>query len=141
VVQAKVLKCDEENKMLRLSFRAVTEGDVKEAQTAKFDFVVGKTVEARVCRKVLDGLEVSIVPEEVPAFIPTVHLSDHVANCLPLWMALEEGNTISNVMCLRKTKKKGISLTKKPLLKAFLEDDGIPKNFSELQVGMQMVGW
>uniref|UniRef100_A0A673FLS3 S1 motif domain-containing protein n=1 Tax=Sinocyclocheilus rhinocerous TaxID=307959 RepID=A0A673FLS3_9TELE len=108
VVQAKVLKCDEENKMLRLSFRAVTEGDVKEAQTAKFDFVVGKTVEARVCRKVLDGLEVSIVPEEVPAFIPTVHLSDHVANCLPLWMALEEGNTISNVMCLRKTKKKGI---------------------------------
>ncbi|XP_016326215.1 protein RRP5 homolog [Sinocyclocheilus anshuiensis] len=141
VVQAKVLDCDEEKKMLRLSFRAVTEGDVKEAQTAKFDFVVGKTVEVKVRRKVLDGLEVSIVPEEVPAFIPTVHLSDHVTNCLPLWMVLEEGDTISNIMCLSKTKKKGITLTKKPLLKACLEDDGIPKNFSELQVGMQMVGW
>lgn len=141
VVKAKVLDCDEEKKMLRLSFRAVTEGDVKEAQTAKFDFVVGKTVEVKVCRKVLDGLEVSIVPEEVPAFIPTVHLSDHVTNCLPLWMVLEEGDTISNLMCLSKTKKKGITLTKKPLLKACLEDDSIPKNFSELQVGMQMVGW
>uniref|UniRef100_A0A9J7X0S5 Protein RRP5 homolog n=1 Tax=Cyprinus carpio carpio TaxID=630221 RepID=A0A9J7X0S5_CYPCA len=138
VVKAKVLDCDEEKKMLRLSFRAVTEGDVKEAQTAKFDFV---TVEVKVCRKVLDGLEVSIVPEEVPAFIPTVHLSDHVTNCLPLWMVLEEGDTISNLMCLSKTKKKGITLTKKPLLKACLEDDSIPKNFSELQVGMQMVGW
>ncbi|KAF4118411.1 protein RRP5 homolog [Onychostoma macrolepis] len=141
VVQAKVLDCDEEKKMLRLSFRAVTEGDIKEAQIAKFDFVVGKTVEVTVCRKVLDGLEVSIVPEEVPAFIPTVHLSDHVTNCLPLWMVLEEGDAISNIMCLGNTKKKGITLTKKPMLKAFLEDDGIPKNFSDLQVGMQMVGW
>ncbi len=26
------------------------------------------------------------------------------------------------------------------MLKAYLEDDVIPKNFSELQVGMQMVG-
>ncbi|XP_052401989.1 protein RRP5 homolog isoform X1 [Carassius gibelio] len=141
VVKAKVLDCDEEKKMLRLSFRAVTEGDVKEEKTAKFDFVVGKTVEVKVCRKVLDGLEVSILPEEVPAFIPTVHLSDHVTNCLSLWMVLEEGDTISNLMCLSKTKKRGITLTKKPLLKACLEDDSGPKNFSELQVGMQMVGW
>uniref|UniRef100_A0A673NID0 Protein RRP5 homolog n=1 Tax=Sinocyclocheilus rhinocerous TaxID=307959 RepID=A0A673NID0_9TELE len=119
VVQAKVLDCDEEKKMLL--------------------FIL--TFQIKVRRKVLDGLEVSIVPEEVPAFIPTVHLSDHVTNCLPLWMVLEEGDTISNIMCLSKTKKKGITLTKKPLLKACLEDDGIPKNFSELQVGMQMFGW
>ncbi|RXN09143.1 RRP5-like protein [Labeo rohita] len=139
VVQAKVLRCDEKNKMLRLSFKAVTEGDIKEVQTAKFDFEVGKTVEVSVCRKVLNGLEVTILPEEVPAFIPTVHLSDHVTNCFPLWSALEEGDTISNVMCLSKTKKKGIILTKKPLLKACLH--GVPINLSELQVGMEMVGW
>ncbi len=65
-------------------------------------------VEVKVRRKVLDGLEVSIVPEDVPAFIATVHLSDHVTNCLPLWMALEEGDTICNLKCLSKTKKKGI---------------------------------
>ncbi|XP_051723103.1 protein RRP5 homolog [Ctenopharyngodon idella] len=141
VVQAKVLNCDPENKKLCLSFKAVSEGDIKEAQTEKFDFVSGKTVSARVCRKVVDGLEVSIVPEEVPAFIPTMHLSDHVSNCIPLWTALEEGDTISNIMCLSKTKKKGITLTKKPLLKFYMEDDNIPQQFSELQVGMQMIGW
>ncbi|XP_077102303.1 protein RRP5 homolog [Siphateles boraxobius] len=141
VVQAKVLRCDPENKKLCLSFKAVTEGDIKVEQTEKFDFVVGKAVNVRVCRKVLDGLEVSIVPEEAPAFVPIVHLSDHVTNCFPLWMALEEGDTISNLMCLSKNKKKGITLTKKPLLKACLEDGTIPQKFSELQVGMQMLGW
>ncbi|XP_048052287.1 protein RRP5 homolog [Megalobrama amblycephala] len=141
VVQAKVLSCDPENKKLCLSFKAVSEGDIKESQTEKFDFVVGKTVNARVCCKVVDGLEVSIVPEEVPAFIPTVHLSDHVSNCFPLWMALEEGDAVSNIMCLTKNKKKGITLTKKPLLKAYLEDNKVPQQFSDLQVGMQMLGW
>ncbi|KAK7165863.1 hypothetical protein R3I93_005826 [Phoxinus phoxinus] len=141
VVQAKVLRCDPENKKLCLSFKAVTEGDIKVEQTEKFDFMVGKAVNVRVCRKVLDGLEVSIVPEEAPAFIPIVHLSDHVTNCFPLWMALEEGDTISNIMCLSKNKKKGITLTKKPLLKACVEDGNVPQKFSELQVGMQMLGW
>lgn len=141
VVKVKVLKCDEEKKMLRLSFKSVTEGDIKQEQMAKFDFMVGKMVDARVCRKVLNGLEVSIIPEEVPAFVPTTHLSDHMTNCLPLWMALEEGDTICNLMCLTNCKKKGIVLTKKPHLKAYLEDSAVPKNFSELQVGMQMVGW
>ncbi|XP_043108470.1 protein RRP5 homolog [Puntigrus tetrazona] len=139
VVQAKVLTCTEEKNLLRLSFRAINEGDINEVQTADFQFEVGKTVEVKVYRKVLDGLEVSIVPEEVPAFIPTVHLSDHVTNCLPMWTVLEEGDTFS-VTCLSKTKK-GIILTRKPLLKASLEDGSMPKIFSELQVGLNMVGW
>ncbi|TRY56198.1 hypothetical protein DNTS_002546 [Danionella cerebrum] len=140
VVKAKVLRCDQENKKLKLSFKAVTEWDINQEITAKFDFMVGKSVETRVIRKMQDGLEVSIIPDEVPAFIPTVHLSDHVTNCVPLWTAMEEGDDISNVMCLSNNKK-GITLTKKPLLVACLEDKGIPKEFSELQVGIQMVGW
>lgn len=44
VVQAKVLRCDPENKKLCLSFKAVTEGDIKVEQTEKFDFVVGKVI-------------------------------------------------------------------------------------------------
>ncbi|XP_065151454.2 protein RRP5 homolog [Paramisgurnus dabryanus] len=140
VVQAKVLNCDVANEKLLLSFKAVTEGDVKEAQTAQFDFEVGKTVDVRVRHKVLDGLEVSILPEGTPAFLPTVHLSDHVTNCMNLWEALEEGDDISNAVCLNKSKK-GVTLTKKPSIKACLEDGGLPKVFSELHVGMQMVGW
>lgn len=44
VVQAKVLRCDPENKKLCLSFKAVTEGDIKVEQTEKFDFAVGKVI-------------------------------------------------------------------------------------------------
>ncbi|XP_051559208.1 protein RRP5 homolog [Myxocyprinus asiaticus] len=141
VVQAKVLKCDVENEKMLLSFKAVTEGDVVRAQTAKFDFKVGKMVDVRVCSKVPGGLEVSILPDNTPAFLPTGHLSDHVTNCSLLWAALEEGDIISDTVCLTNKDKEGIILTKKPVLKAFLEDEFIPKEFSELQVGMQMVGW
>ncbi|XP_056628224.1 protein RRP5 homolog [Triplophysa dalaica] len=140
VVKAKVIKCNEESEKLVLSFKAVTEVDVIETQSAQFDFEIGKTVDVRVRRKVLDGLEVSILPEEIPAFLPTVHLSDHVTNCLLLWDALNEGDNISNVVCLNKNKR-GINLTKKPSLMACLEDGNVPTGFSELQLGMQMVGW
>ncbi|KAI7811133.1 protein RRP5 homolog [Triplophysa rosa] len=140
VVKAKVIKCNAESEKLVLSFKAVTEVDVIQTQTAQFDFEIGKTVDVRVSRKVLDGLEVSVLPEEIPAFLPTVHLSDHVTNCLLLWDALEEGDNISDVVCLNKNKR-GINLTKKPSLKACLEDGNVPTGFSELQVGMQMVGW
>lgn len=138
VVKAKVMRCDAENEKLLLSFKAITEVDVIQTQ-GQFDFEIGKTVDVSVRRKVLGGLEVSILPKEMPAFLPTVHLSDHVTNCLLLWEALEEGDTISDVVCLKN--KRAIILTKKPLLKAYLDDGGIPKEFSELQVGMQMVGW
>ncbi|XP_051982643.1 protein RRP5 homolog [Xyrauchen texanus] len=140
VVQAKVIKCDVENEKMLLSFKAVTEGDLRWEETAKFDFKVGKTVDVRVCSKVPDGLRVSILPDNIPAFLPKGHLSDHVTNCSLLWAALEEGDIISSTVCLTKNKM-GITLTKKPVLKACLEDGIIPKEFSELQVGMQMVGW
>lgn len=62
-----------------------------------------------VRKKCQTALEVSILPEEIPALLPTVHLSDHVTNCPLLWAGLQEGDTISNVVCLSKNKQSIVS--------------------------------
>uniref|UniRef100_A0AAR2JIK4 Protein RRP5 homolog n=1 Tax=Pygocentrus nattereri TaxID=42514 RepID=A0AAR2JIK4_PYGNA len=140
VVKAKVLRCEAEKEKLVLSFKAVTQEDVACVQTGTVAFEVGKKVEVMVLKKDLTGLQVSILPEEVPALLPMVHLSDHVTNWPLLWEGLQEGDTISNTVYLSKSKQ-GIILTKKPLLVAALEAGDVVKSFSELQVGMIMLGW
>uniref|UniRef100_A0A8C7J5R3 Protein RRP5 homolog n=1 Tax=Oncorhynchus kisutch TaxID=8019 RepID=A0A8C7J5R3_ONCKI len=141
VVKAKVLNCDVEKEKLLLSFKAVAGGDTEGPPKPKFDFEVGKKVEVKVVSKVLTGLEVSILPEEITALLPMMHLSDHVSNCLLLWEGLQEGDIISNILCLSE-KKPNITLTKKPTLKSFLEEGGVvAKEFSDITVGMQLIGW
>ncbi|KAL6481580.1 hypothetical protein MHYP_G00096600 [Metynnis hypsauchen] len=140
VVKAKVLRCDAENEKLVLSFKAVTQEDVARIQTDTVAFEVGKKVEVNVLKKDLTGLQVSILPEEVPALLPIVHLSDHVTNWPLLWEGLQEGDKLSNTLCLSKSKQ-GIILTRKPLLVAALEAGDVVTSFSELQVGMIMLGW
>ncbi|CDQ85272.1 unnamed protein product [Oncorhynchus mykiss] len=141
VVKAKVLNCDVEKEKLLLSFKAVAGGDTEGPSKPKFDFEVGKKVEVKVVSKVLTGLEVSILPEETTALLPMMHLSDHVSNCLLLWEGLQEGDIISNIVCLSE-KKPNITLTKKPTLKSFLEEGGVvAKEFSDIAVGVQLIGW
>uniref|UniRef100_A0A8C7S7A4 Protein RRP5 homolog n=1 Tax=Oncorhynchus mykiss TaxID=8022 RepID=A0A8C7S7A4_ONCMY len=147
VVKAKVLNCDVKKEKLLLSFKAVAGGDTEGPPKPKFDFEVGKVrkwqhkVEVKVVSKFLTGLEVSILPEETTALLPMMHLSDHVSNCLLLWEGLQEGDIISNIVCLSK-KKQTITLTKKPTLKSFLEEGGVvAKEFSDISVGVQLIGW
>ncbi|KAM9455011.1 protein RRP5 homolog [Clarias gariepinus] len=140
VVKAKVLMCDAEKDKLLLSFKKVTQSDIEKVPRVKFDFEVGKKVKAIVRKKHQTGLEVSILPEEMPALLPTVHLSDHVTNCPLLWAGLQEGDTISDAVCLSRNKE-SIILSKKPSLIAALETESLVSSFSELQVGMVMVGW
>ncbi|XP_029596083.1 protein RRP5 homolog [Salmo trutta] len=141
VVKAKVLNCDVEKEKLLLSFKAVAGGDAEAPPKPTFDFEVGKKVEVKVVSKVLTGLEVSILPEETTALLPMMHLSDHVSNCLLLWEGLQEGDIISNIVCLSK-KKPNITLTKKPTVKSFLEEGGVvAKEFSDITVGVQLIGW
>ncbi|KAF7689557.1 hypothetical protein HF521_012910 [Silurus meridionalis] len=140
VVKAKVLKCDVKNEKLLLSFKAVSQRDIEKGQHVKFDFKIGKKVEVIVRKKSETAVEVSILPEDIPALLPTAQLSDHVSNCPLLLAGLQEGDTISNVVCLNQNKEI-IILSKKPLLIAALEAENLVKSFSELQVGMVMVGW
>ncbi|XP_049426867.1 protein RRP5 homolog isoform X1 [Epinephelus fuscoguttatus] len=140
VLKAKVLQCDPDKAKMLLSFKAAVEGDTEKAATPQFDCEVGKRLEAKVLKKSITGLEVAILPDEVRAVLPTVHLSDHISNCPLLWESLQEGDSISNVICFNKNKQ-NITLTKKPTVRWSLEEGVVAKDFSEVTVGMQLIGW
>ncbi|KPP72797.1 protein RRP5-like, partial [Scleropages formosus] len=142
VVKTKVLSCNAEQEKLLLSFKAAMgpESDSMKEHLQEFNFEIGTKVEARIVKKLLDVLQMSILPEESPALLPRAHLSDHVSNCSLLWEALREGDVVSNAVCLSKSKSNAI-LTKKPIVAAALEDGFVARDFSDLQVGMQLVGW
>ncbi|KAM9792618.1 protein RRP5 homolog [Neosynchiropus ocellatus] len=140
VLKTKVLNCNENKARMLLSFKAALEGATEEPAPTPFECDVGSKLEAKVLRKTLNGLEVAILPEEVPAFLPTSHLSDHVSNCLLLWENLQEGDVVSNLTCVFNNQKK-ITLTKKPTVIRSLEEGQAAKDFSEIKIGMQLVGW
>lgn len=60
-------------------------------------------------KKLLNGLEVAILPNEIRAVLPTIHLSDHMSNCPLLWESLQEGDLISNLICLSRNKQSVVS--------------------------------
>lgn len=60
-------------------------------------------------KKSVNGLEVAILPDEIRAVLPTMHLSDHVSNCPLLWENLQEGDNISNLICYSKNKQNIVS--------------------------------
>ncbi|CAL8358644.1 unnamed protein product, partial [Boreogadus saida] len=142
VVKVKVLECEPQKERLLLSFKAVVEGDTAGDSTAEPRVLmeVGQRCEARLVTKSAECLEVVILPDEVPALLPTMHLSDHVSNCALLWEALEEGDVVSDLVCLSRSKE-SITLTQKPLVRWGLEEGLFVKGFSDLVVGMTLVGW
>ncbi|XP_067909300.1 protein RRP5 homolog isoform X2 [Heterodontus francisci] len=147
VVKVTVLKCDPTQEKLLLSLKTTedaqevgTEADgTTKGRKGHSMYPTGKIVDVEVLVKVENGLEVSILPERVPAFLPTMHLSDHVSNCRLLVGRLQEGDVLSSVMCLSQSRGQ-IILCKKAAVIAFAEQGPLPKDVSELQVGMQMPG-
>lgn len=57
-----------------------------------------------------NSLEVAILPEEIRAHLPTMHLSDHLSNCPLLWECLQEGDSISNLICINRSQQNIVSL-------------------------------
>ncbi|XP_040003345.1 protein RRP5 homolog isoform X2 [Xiphias gladius] len=139
VLKAKVLQCNPEKAKMVLSFKAAVEGQTEKVPNLQFDCEVGKRLEAKVTKKLPNGLEVAILPDEIRAVLPTMHLSDHMSNCPLLWESLQEGDNISNLICFSNNKQ-NITLTKKPTLKWSLEEGLVAKDFSEIAVGMQLIG-
>ncbi|TMS23923.1 Protein RRP5-like protein [Larimichthys crocea] len=140
VLKAKVLQCDPDKSKMVLSFKAAVEGVTEAPPKPEFDCEVGKRLEARVLKKLLNGLEVAILPDEFRAILPTMHLSDHMSNCPLLWESLQEGDSVSNLICFNNTKQ-NVSLTKKPTVRWSLEEGVVARDFSEIKVGMQLIGW
>ncbi|XP_018520155.1 protein RRP5 homolog isoform X2 [Lates calcarifer] len=137
VLKTKVLQCDPEKAKMVLSFKVAVEGETAKPE---FDCEVGTRLEAKVLKKLVNGLEVAILPDEIRTVLPTMHLSDHMSNCPLLWESLQEGDNISNLICVNNNKQ-NISLTKKPTVRWSLEEGVVAKDFSEITVGMQLIGW
>ena len=70
---------------------------------------VTQRLEAKVLKKSVNGLQVTILPDEIHAFLPTMHLSDHISNCPLLWESLQEGDNISNLIFISKNKQNIVS--------------------------------
>ncbi|XP_072335851.1 protein RRP5 homolog isoform X2 [Scyliorhinus torazame] len=143
VVKVMVLKCDPSQERLLLSMKTREEvgteaDDIKKNKESSM-YPTGKIVDVEVLAKVANGLEVSILPERAPAFLPATHLSDHLSNCRLLSERLQRGDVLSRVMCLSQTHGQ-IILCRKAAVMAFAEQGPLPKDVLELQVGMQMPG-
>lgn len=68
-------------------------------------------MDVKVLEKTKDGLEVAVLPHNVPAFLPIPHLSDHVANGPLLYHWLQAGDILHRVLCLSQSEGHVVSFT------------------------------
>lgn len=59
-----------------------------------------QVADVKILKKKENGLEVKILPNDVSAYLPTMHLSDHVTNCRLWWHWLKDDEILHNVICL-----------------------------------------
>ncbi|KAJ7325160.1 hypothetical protein JRQ81_018180 [Phrynocephalus forsythii] len=145
VVKVLVLKCEPEQEKLLLSFKLTgraLDGDGREEGSKKGEvtYEAGQIVDVKIMQKKENGLEVAILPENVSAYLPMMHLSDHVSNAKLWWHWLREEDTLHRVMCLH-DKGGHITLSRKPAMISAVEEEQAVKSFSDLQPGMQLSGF
>ncbi|XP_023571395.1 protein RRP5 homolog isoform X2 [Octodon degus] len=145
VVKVAVLNCEPAKERMLLSFKLLSDREPKNevaghAQKSEKGVSVGQLVDVKVLEKTKDGLQVAVLPHNIPAFLPTPHLSDHVANGPLLYRWLQAGDTLHRVLCLSQSERQ-VLLSRKPALVSTVEGGQDPKNFSEVQPGMLLVGF
>ncbi|XP_039727234.1 protein RRP5 homolog isoform X2 [Pteropus medius] len=143
VVKVAVLNCEPARERMLLSFKLLGEPEKERAghsQKKRKAVNVGQLVDVKVLEKTRDGLEVAVLPHNIPAFLPTSHLSDHVANGPLLYHWLRAGDTLHRVLCLSQSEGR-IILCRKPALVSTMEGGQDPKSFSEIQPGMLLIGF
>ncbi|KAK1333495.1 LOW QUALITY PROTEIN: hypothetical protein QTO34_005879 [Cnephaeus nilssonii] len=127
VVKVAVLNCEPSKERMLLSFKLLSDPNkehVGHSQKKRRAVNVGQLVDVKVLEKTKDGLEVTVLPHNIPAFLPTSHLSDHVANGPLLYHWLQAGDTLHRVLCLSQ-----------------IEGGQDPKTFSEIHPGMLLIGF
>ncbi|XP_029466152.1 protein RRP5 homolog [Rhinatrema bivittatum] len=145
VVKVIVLNCDPALERMLLSFKlrgdiAPEGGEAEQRKKRISKYKTGMIADVRVLKKTEDGLTVSVLPEEDPAFLPMMHLSDHITNCKLLWHGLREGDVISRVMCLSDVEGL-ITMCRKPSVMSAVEEGLVVKTFSEVHQGMLLTGF
>ncbi|XP_053167847.1 protein RRP5 homolog [Hemicordylus capensis] len=146
VVKVMVLKCEPEQERLLLSFK-LTDNALAENSTGKvfskkreITYETGQMVDVSILKKKEGGLEVTILPDNVSAYIPMMHLSDHVSNCKLWWHWLKENDVLHRVICLH-DKGGHITLSRKPAVISAVEEEQVVKSFSDLEPGLLLTGY
>uniref|UniRef100_A0A452VGN1 Protein RRP5 homolog n=1 Tax=Ursus maritimus TaxID=29073 RepID=A0A452VGN1_URSMA len=143
VVKVVVLNCEPSKERMLLSFKLL--GDPKKEhpgqnQKKRRTVSLGQLVDVKVLEKTKDGLEVAVLPHNIPAFLPIPHLSDHVANGPLLYHWLQAGDTLHRVLCLSQSEGR-VLLCRKPALVSTVEGGQDPKSFAEIHPGMLLIGF
>ncbi|KAM6185656.1 protein RRP5 homolog [Rhynchocyon petersi] len=144
VVKVSVLNCEPARERMFLSFKLMSDPEIKkehegEGQKKGRTIHVGQLVDVKVVEKTKDGLQVAVLPHNIPALLPTPHLSDHVANGPLLYHWLQPGDTLHRVLCLQSEGR--VIVCRKPSLVSTVEGGQDPKNFSEIHPGMVLIGF
>ncbi|XP_014588443.3 protein RRP5 homolog isoform X1 [Equus caballus] len=143
VVKVVVLNCEPSKERMLLSFKLLSDSKKECAghnQKKRRAVNVGQLMDVKVLEKTKDGLEVAVLPHNIPAFLPTPHLSDHVANGPLLYHWLQAGDTLHRVLCLSQSERH-VLLCRKPALVSTVEGGQDPKSFSEIHPGMLLIGF
>ncbi|XP_057591488.1 protein RRP5 homolog isoform X2 [Hippopotamus amphibius kiboko] len=143
VVKVAVLNCEPSKERMLLSFRLSSDPKkecVGHSQKKKKAINAGQLVDVKVLEKTKDGLQVAVLPHNIPGFLPTPHLSDHVTNGPLLYHWLQAGDTLHRVLCLSESEEH-VLLCRKPALVSAVEGGQDPKSFSEIHPGMLLIGF
>ncbi|XP_053548424.1 protein RRP5 homolog [Bombina bombina] len=143
VVKVRVLECDLVKERMVVSFRMNETEDAEKHLKEKTALVeeTGQIVDVRVVKKTDEGFGV-VLPGDRPAFLPKIHLSDHVTICELLWYWLKEDDKLTGAMCLYMSSFQGkTTVTRKTSLISSVEQGHYVKDISELQVGMSLTGF
>ncbi|KAM9702378.1 protein RRP5 homolog isoform 2-T2 [Dama dama] len=143
VVKVAVLNCEPSKERMLLSFRLSSDPKQEcegQSQKKKKAVSAGQLVDVKVLEKTKDGLKVAVLPHNIPGFLPTAHLSDHVTNGPLLYHWLQTGDTLHRVLCLSASEER-ILLCRKPALVSAVEGGQNPKSFSEIHPGMLLIGF
>ncbi|MXQ89190.1 hypothetical protein E5288_WYG015052 [Bos mutus] len=143
VVKVVVLNCEPSKERMLLSFRLLSDPKQEcegQSQKKKKAVSAGQLVDVKVLEKTKDGLKVAVLPHNIPGFLPTAHLSDHVTNGPLLYHWLQTGDTLHRVLCLSVSEER-VLLCRKPALVSAVEGGQNPKSFSEIHPGMLLIGF
>ncbi|XP_007187276.2 protein RRP5 homolog isoform X1 [Balaenoptera acutorostrata] len=143
VVKVAVLNCEPSKERMLLSFKLSSDPKKEcagHSQKKKKAINAGQLVDVKVLEKTKDGLQVAVLPHNVPGFLPTPHLSDHVPHGPLLHCWLQAGDTLHRVLCLSEGEER-ILLCRKPALVSAVEGGKDPKSFSEIHPGMLLTGF
>ncbi|XP_062988666.1 protein RRP5 homolog [Elgaria multicarinata webbii] len=143
VVKVIVLKCEPEQERLLLSFKLTKNAENGKEETSKkreVTYETGQVADVKILKKREDGLEVTILPDNLAAYLPMMHLSDHVSNSKLWWHWLKGDDILQRVICLH-DKGGHITLSRKPAVISAVEKEQVVKSFSDIHPGLLLTGF